>query len=189
MGDPISIVGVVVDLAPRVIKYIVDVKHASRDRQALPTEVINTSGILSMLKHVLDQPDEETTWAKEMMCVDGMKDALAGIEDILQTLSKNLKPKNGHFRNSMGWPFKSKDMEAMLDKIARHKQQMILALQLHAFRDMSMADAQLRGLAIDQQQILSNISILLQQVKVDDSKKALSWLSKFDYKKSTPWRP
>ena len=183
MGDPISIIGVVVDLAPRVIKYIIDVKHASRDRQALLTEVTSTSGILSMLKNVIDQPDGDHTWAREVMTVDGMREALMGVQGLLRTLAEELEPKKGRSRNSVAWPFKSKDVEGMLDKIARYKQQMILALQFKAFRDTSMVDEHLRTLAVGQQKAVVNTDILVQRGEFENTQKILTWLSNYDSKK------
>lgn len=93
MADPISAVGIVLQLTPAIVKFIIDVKNASRERQALLAEIISRGGILSMLKNVLDQPDGADAWAKEILKVDGMQDALRGFQEVLSSLRKELDPK------------------------------------------------------------------------------------------------
>lgn len=183
MGDPISAVGIVLQIAPSVVKFIVDVKNAPRERRALLAEVISTSGILVMLKNVLEQPDGADAWAKEIMKVDGMQEALRGIQDILSSLHKELDPKadrRSRIKDSVAWPFKDKDVEQMLEKMGRFKQQMMLAMQFQAFQDNAMINGQLDALKMGQRRVLASADTILAQNKLESRNKILSWLSRSD---------
>jgi ankyrin repeat protein len=186
MADPFSGVALVVDLAPRVIKYVIDVKDASRDRQALLAEIVGAAGVLSTLKLALDKADGADEWAKEVIKVDGVEDAVAGVLSVLQELKGKLdepEKRSGRIKEALAWPFKSKDVEKMVEKLSRYKQQILMALQLQAFRDTSALNGELKAMKLDQEQILANTTVTLQQSRRERYSKLMAWLSTFDYAK------
>ncbi len=49
--------------------------------------------------------------------MDGIREALPGVQDVLETLSRELEPQNGRFLSAVTWPFKSENIERMLTKL------------------------------------------------------------------------
>lgn len=186
MADPLSAVGLAVQLAPVVVKYVIDVKHASRDRQALLAEVISTTGLLAMLKVALDQPDGADEWAKEMIKVDGIEEAVSGVLTILEEVNEKVgepAKKSGRVKESLAWPFKSKDVEQMVNKLGRHKQRILIALQFQTFRSDSTIKGDLKSLKSDQTKVLANTVVMLEQSRQAKYETVMSWVSQFDYSK------
>lgn len=90
MVDPISIIGLIVDLVPKVTRYIVEFKKGPKERRLLLAEVLSTSGILVLIRDVQVNPNDGENWADEILSIDGMQNVLQELLELLRALAVKL---------------------------------------------------------------------------------------------------
>ena len=124
MADPVSIIGFVVEIVPKVARYLVEVKKGPKERQILLAEVLSTSGILALIRDAPQDRDDDQKWANDVLQVEGMTTILQEMLDLLQLLVPKLQPKRGlsSFKQAVVWPFSQSEVDWVLNKLGRCKQ-------------------------------------------------------------------
>jgi hypothetical protein len=160
MADPVGIIGLITDVVSKVTRYLVEVKKGPTERRFLLAEVFNTSGILALIRDFGRDPNDDQSWAYNVLHLKGMESVLQELLELLQTLAKKLEPKTGFSaaKQNFTWPFSQTDIHTFLDKIGRCKQTIMLAFQIQEGGDTRLMLKrlmlkQLEKLAAEQQQI------------------------------------
>ena len=136
--DPLSIsarIAGLVDLADvvfgRVYKYGKSVKSASKDITALSTQIGALYDILSSLRLLTDQLEndeyESTTKTHHLY---GCYQTLEKIKRLLpgDTAMSSSNPDQHTLKNRLLWPFKSSEIKSLIAEIENHKSALSLAL-------------------------------------------------------------
>jgi hypothetical protein len=76
MVDPISIIGLIVDIVPKVARYILEVKKGPKERRSLLDEILSTSGLLALIRDVRSEPTGDAQWAGNILSVNGIENVL-----------------------------------------------------------------------------------------------------------------
>jgi ankyrin repeat protein len=180
MVDPISIIGLIVDIVPKVARYILEVKKGPKERRSLLDEILSTSGLLALIRDVRSEPTGDAQWAGNILSVNGIENVLQEVLELLQDLDKKLEPKTGisSVKQAITWPFNQADIENYLNRIARCKQNIMLAFHIQERNDTTIIHqdkGQQRISAFAEAQKLQNES---EKEELD-----LEWLSTYDYQK------
>ena len=132
MAEAIGVAGSIIAilrLTGVVVRYLNDVKDASKDCSKLMVEISCTSGILLGLKAVVESLEaEEAAWYTTIRSLDASSGPLNQLSSTLERLSKHLKPLVGLRKagRSLIWPFKKGEIKGILE---RQKTLLTLALQ------------------------------------------------------------
>src|SRR5438046_4016665 len=136
MSDPLSITAgiiAVLQLAQRVIQYIVDAKDASDNRNKILTEITSARSLLFLLKDKANNSKAQwdNTFYENLKALDGPNGALEQFKHALERLASKLRPREGlkKLSKSVTWPFEKSEIRSILDAIERQKYLFILALQ------------------------------------------------------------
>jgi hypothetical protein len=136
--DPLSktaSVIAVLQLSSSVLKYLVDVKDAPRDRNSLIREISFTRGILSTLNESVNNAGvSDKTWSATIRSLEDPDGPLRTLTRTLQQLSTTLQASASatgfqKAANSLQWPYKQKEAEKILRIIERQKSMLLLALE------------------------------------------------------------
>ena len=143
MAEAIGVVASIIailELSDTVIRYLNEVKNASKDCNQFITEISITSGILSSLQKLIDEQTSNdcSQWLPTIHLLVKTKGPLELYQDALKRIEELLEPcvKSNKFGNSLIWPFKQKEAQKLLAQIQRQHQVFILAL----VRDQMLAE-------------------------------------------------
>lgn len=138
MVDPLSVTAsiiAVLQLSSSVLRYLVDVKDASADRQILIREISSTRGILSTLNETVDDARvSDETWSAAIRSLEDPDGPLSVLTTTLTQLATTLKGSASatgikKAANSLRWPFKQSEVEKILRVIECQKSTLSLALE------------------------------------------------------------
>lgn len=140
MADPFSVSASIAGLVTladivfhRIFKYVQAVKGADKEISALSSEVGSLYGILSSLRLVSRQLDEETfdpaTRIHHVHSCTQTLEKLRGILDRDTTFMGQIHG-IGSIKRKMRWPFTSSKVKTLLAEIERHKTTLGLALNV-----------------------------------------------------------
>ncbi|PQE03561.1 ankyrin repeat-containing protein [Rutstroemia sp. NJR-2017a BVV2] len=121
-------------LSSSVLKYLVDVKGAPRDRNSLIREISFTRGILSTLnENVNNAGVYDKTWSATIRLLEDPDGPLCTLTRTLQQLATTLQASASatgfqKAANSLQWPYKQKEAEKILRIIERQKSMLLSAL-------------------------------------------------------------
>ena len=131
MSDPLSAAAsiiTVVQLAATVVRYLKDVRDASKDRNTLLIEISSVTGLLSSLKDLAEVDETYSSLLKTLSVSNG---PLAQFQEAIEKLARDLAPISGprEVGKSFAWPFKKVETKGIIDSIERQKALFSLALQ------------------------------------------------------------
>lgn len=138
MADPLSATAsiiAVLQLSSTVLRYLVDVKDASADRNSLIHEISSTRGILTTLNETVDDARvSDESWSATIRSLEDPNGPLNVLTTTLQSLATTLKgsaPATGIKKavDSLRWPFKQSEVDKILRVIERQKSTLSLALE------------------------------------------------------------
>jgi hypothetical protein len=134
MGDPLSItssIGAILQLTGMVVKYLNDVKDASRDRHTILVEISSINGLLFSLKDLACRAESGETWLATVRSLNVPDGPLERFKWALEQLAARLAPAAGlkNVAKALSWPFQKGEVTTILSTIERQKQLFILALQ------------------------------------------------------------
>ncbi|RMJ21137.1 hypothetical protein PHISP_07993 [Aspergillus sp. HF37] len=122
-------IATLLDLSSKLLRYIMDTKHASDDARRLAVELRSTNKILAMLRDLTQNRSEE-----DLIRVEGTLQALSGtlteLEKPLLRLESRLdSDKAMKWRATLVWPFHEREAREILAVVERQKTSLGLALQ------------------------------------------------------------
>ena len=131
MADPVSIIGLVIDLAPRVIGYISDVVDSSSDQQKLVSELAGATGLLFALQSLIKSGDCALNLRASAQALTGNNGPLFQFESLLKSMEKELQPTSRAKRlgRPFVWHWRKKSLDPILQAIERYKLVFTVALQ------------------------------------------------------------
>jgi hypothetical protein len=111
-----------------VIKYLNDVKDASKERNRILLEISSITGILFSLK---DLAALDVKWLNTVKALAVPNGPLEMFQTALETLVKKLEPAVGvkGIQKTLAWSFERREVKNALAIIERQKTVFILALQ------------------------------------------------------------
>ncbi|KAI4181646.1 MAG: hypothetical protein LQ348_004987 [Seirophora lacunosa] len=132
--DPVSAVASVVALVGvtlKTVKYVNDMKDASKERQDLSKETADLLPMLTGLRNMIENPRRSETsfnGVKGLVSADGPLDRL---REALEQLNKKVKAKRGikKYARVLVWPLEKEECKEVLGKIERVKSLISLALE------------------------------------------------------------
>lgn len=127
-----DIIGIVIAVAPPIIRYIVDLTDGPEERRQLAMEIASAAGILTMFQNLQHQPGGQSTrFSSAIEALSGPNKALSQFADLLERVEKQVKPLSGLKKvKRLTWPFTSSQIKEYLDKIKSIKLDFILALEV-----------------------------------------------------------
>lgn len=138
MGDPLSTAAsviAVVQLSAKVIsqcfEYYQAVKHAKVDVERVTDQVENWNTVAKKLQHLLDGPHGTRLQASQELrgALEGVRFQLGSVHDKL-TPDKTRRVMRKISIRALKWPFDSKEVEKILQDLARYLQPVTTALQI-----------------------------------------------------------
>lgn len=132
MADPLSILSLVIELTPKVIRYVLDIKEGPEERRQLVAEISSASGILSVLQKLQGGPQVGGEWKIVLASLGNSEGPLQSYANLLGSIQAALRPRNGlrQIERNLTWPFRRKDVQGYLARIERYKSLFSLAVQL-----------------------------------------------------------
>lgn len=136
--DPLSVTAsiiAVLQLGSTVLKYLGDVKDATKDCKSIIDEISSTRGILSALNEtVADVTASGETWSATIQALTQPDGPLNVLKTTLQQLAGRLEGQASvtgikKAARSLRWPFKETEVEKFLWIIERQKSTLSLALE------------------------------------------------------------
>ncbi|KAI4094172.1 MAG: hypothetical protein LQ344_002426 [Seirophora lacunosa] len=132
--DPVSTVASVVTLVGvtlKTVKYVNEMKDASKERQNLSKETADLLPMLTGLRNMIEDPRRSKTsfdGVNSLVTADGPLDQLS---EALKQLNKKVKAKRGikNFPRVLVWPLDKEECKEVLGKIERVKSLISLALE------------------------------------------------------------
>jgi hypothetical protein len=125
----------VVDLSARIakccIQYSLEVKDAKADIMRVQTEVDNLEKVVSHVQRLISSPQSAHLTASEKM-LDAVNDCLMQLKTLEEELapSKTRKTMSRLGLRALKWPFKSKNVDKVIQDLERCKGAILLALQV-----------------------------------------------------------
>ena len=134
MGDPLSItasITTVLQLTGVVVKYLIDVQDASKDRHSILVEISGINGLLFSLKDLASRAESGETRLSAVRLLNVPGGPLERFKFTLEQLEKKLAPAAGlsGVARALGWPFQKGEVKSILATVGRLKLLFILALQ------------------------------------------------------------
>ena len=185
MADPLSIIALAVDLTPKIVRYILDVREGSNERRQLIAEISGTGGVLFTLQQLLKDPQLSAERHAASATLGRNGGPLESYVKLLESIGKALQPKNGireAFR-SLTWPFRKEEVYEYLRQIERYKSLFLLALELDQTQLARQMNEDLKIIRDGQDVLAKKTEELLRLRQVEDYEKVLQWISSFDYTK------
>ncbi|KAL8748777.1 MAG: hypothetical protein Q9184_007096 [Pyrenodesmia sp. 2 TL-2023] len=96
--DPVSFVASItalISVTAKTVRYLRDTKNATKERQALSREAADLLQRLHSLKSQIEEPQQAKHWNKNLKLLASQHGALDQLQEALQGLSKQLKPRTG----------------------------------------------------------------------------------------------
>jgi hypothetical protein len=132
--DPVTVLKVINGISDHVVtvvKYLDDVKNASKDQKALLDEILAIPPILTGLQHHAG----DDRWKATMHALSEQNGPFEQLTYELQKMEKKLKAPTGKFAtlaktgNSLVWSFNKDGVKKHLDRIERIKSILVIALE------------------------------------------------------------
>jgi hypothetical protein len=126
----------VIDLSAKIAslcyQYLGAVKEAKKDIERLEAEINSLQEVLGGIRHLLDRPEN----AMRLEVTHKVSSSLDSCREQLEIVQRRLEP--GKTRKTMSrfgvrafkWPFKSKEVDKIIQSLNRHKTTLASALQL-----------------------------------------------------------
>lgn len=132
MAEPLSVaasIAALLDLSSTLLRYIMDMKHASDEARRLAAELSNTNEILTMLRDLTQNRSED-----DLNLVEGTIQAVSGMladlqKPLLRLKSRLDSDKATKWRATLVWPFHEREAREILAAVERQKTSLGLALQ------------------------------------------------------------
>ncbi|MCJ1331727.1 hypothetical protein MMC10_008419 [Thelotrema lepadinum] len=185
MADPISIISLAIELTPKVVRYILEVREGSNERQRLTAEISSISGILSILQQLPLDPQSNGDWHAALATLGGAEGPLVNYADLLRSIERSLEPKNG-FRQglrNLHWPYRREEVLGYLRQIERYKSLFLLALELDQAQLSRQVHDDLNILKTGVEDLTKKTEELLRLRQGEHYEKILQWISNFDFDK------
>lgn len=127
-----DVVGIVIAVAPAIIKYIVDLTDGPEERRQLAMEIASAAGILTMFQNLQNQPGGHSTrFSSAIEAPSGPNKALSQFAELLERIKEKVQPLSGLKKvKRLTWPFTSSQIKEYLEKIKSIKLDFILALEV-----------------------------------------------------------
>ncbi|KAJ6111824.1 hypothetical protein N7523_007885 [Penicillium sp. IBT 18751x] len=182
MADPISIVGLIMDVSTIIsslINYAKAVQSAKSEIRQLSEELFALKGILEHLSKVAprDEPKLEQTELPDSFDQDVLMRVLETTNEFLESLLADLetpKTKFKRLKQKMQWPFTQEDTNEHLAKLERVKSWLILVLTAdHVSVDRAM-NSEISSLA---RSLKEDLSIRHQERNEMANKALFEWIA------------
>ena len=131
----------VAQLCEKVIQYIKTVHGAKHEKQRLRSQVRNCSNLLLQLQDDVEDSDEAEEWAKTLELLSA---PLARLQEALSLAAVALSARDS-ISEKLGWPFKEKDVEKLIEAIKGEMAMVSLALDRNATRLLLTINARSRN--------------------------------------------
>lgn len=133
--DPLSItasIAALLKLSTEILKYLNDVKDASKDSTHCVMEVTNLYSILFQLKSRLGERGQNQQWYTAVRALTVVNGPLDQFKEALEMLQRKLT-KGGRLKQAgeaLVWSFKKEEVASILGRMERLKTLIGFALQL-----------------------------------------------------------
>jgi hypothetical protein len=132
--DPISLAASIVQLigaTTKVIKYLNDVKDASKDRETLAREGCSLLTLFTDLRYRVEEAESTSDWFAVIRSLGGEGGPLDEFKKTMEELARKLKPEAGikKFGKALIWALDRNEINNILSRIERLKSLVNLALQ------------------------------------------------------------
>ncbi|KAL9032261.1 MAG: hypothetical protein Q9180_006603 [Flavoplaca navasiana] len=171
-----------VDLTAKTIKYLNSVKHASEERTRLLREASSLLPLLLSLQTQVDLASGPESWSQNLRTLNVDKGPLDQLQNALEHLTKNLKPKKGvkDITRAFLWTFEKDVSLEVFTTIERVKSSISLALE-----EAIKADTATIGVLNEQVSGLSqNVDDLSLKQDLQERREILAWLSPLNFFKT-----
>ncbi|KAI0804240.1 hypothetical protein GGR55DRAFT_659124 [Xylaria sp. FL0064] len=151
----------VAELSAKIIsqclQYSRAVKHAKDDVERVTKEVRNWEAVMKEIKDLLDSPQGTRLRTSQKLCdaLEGGRSRLEGLLDKL-TPGKTRQTMTRFGFRALKWPFDSKEVERILQDLARYMQPITTALQLDQTVAIFAIDNNLAS--VDQKAVLGRLA-------------------------------
>jgi hypothetical protein len=129
VGEAASIIGIL-QLTATVVKYLNDVKGASKDCTRILVEISSLYRLLSNLQELVDAAESKESWSPTVRSLGVPNGPLVQYESTLESLKTYLKPVFGWRKagRALIWRFEKSKIINILQRIERQKAQFILTI-------------------------------------------------------------
>lgn len=130
LGVAANVVGIL-QLTVAVIKYLNEVKGASKDGSRILIEISSLYGLLLSLKELVDRADSGESWTTTVKTLGEPNGPLAQFKSTSERLETHLEPVAGWRKagRALTWPLQKGEVSDILHTIERQKALFILAIQ------------------------------------------------------------
>ena len=131
VASVVTLIELAAKIGSACVQYLRAAKDAANDISRLQKEVKSLQDLLEQVKQLVDNPK-----ATRLAACQAMKDGIEVCKSELQGLNQKLSPSKTRRLMSrvngqvLKWPFKSAEVDRLLDHLERCKQSMTLALQV-----------------------------------------------------------
>ena len=138
MADPLSVgasIIAVLQLTATVYQYLSSVPDASNERTRVRDGLASACTPLYMLRDRFDEANRDPSWNSSLRALGGSDGPLTQFQKLLEQLASKLHPRNHRFgrlneaRQTLMWPFRTAEVQALLRSIENYKSLFQLALQ------------------------------------------------------------
>ncbi|KAL9040072.1 MAG: hypothetical protein Q9214_004628, partial [Letrouitia sp. 1 TL-2023] len=138
MAEAVSLISSIIaiqKLTGTVIGYLNEVSGAVEERQRILAEIVDTTGLLYMLKDTEEQAKQHDLSTAALASLSGPDGALQKFREALENLACKLRPASGLRKASKAliWPFQKSEIRDILNRMERQKSSFALALQSDHF--------------------------------------------------------
>jgi hypothetical protein len=133
--DPLSVTAsiiAVLQLSNKVLRYLYDVKDASRDRTQCTVEILNLCSLLYKLRDHAEEADATQPWYTAVYGIAAQNGPLDQFKQALETLQAKMTD-GGRLKKvgeALLWNFKKEETAGILARIERLKTLVEVALQM-----------------------------------------------------------
>jgi hypothetical protein len=134
LGEAANVIAVIelsAKVASACLEYSHAVKHAAKDIDQLQREVKSLQALLQNVEQLLDGPNGARLSASLGLSkeIDGCRSELTALDQRLNS-SKSRKAMSRVGIRALKWPFESKAVYEIIDRLERRKQSVSLALHI-----------------------------------------------------------
>ena len=136
MADPLSLTAsiiAVIDLTSKVVKYLNDVKNASKERAKCAIEAAYLQSLLLNLRFRIEEESSSELWLTTVKSLSSENGPLDEYKQALKELERKLEPEDNALKRAataLAWKFSKEEIENILSKMERLKSLIQIALQM-----------------------------------------------------------
>ena len=136
MIDPLSVtasITAIIDLTAKVLRYLNDVKHASKERAQCAVEVAYLQSLLLNLRFRIEEEPSSGLWLTTVQSLARENGPLDQYKQTLEELERRLDAKDSGLKGAAAtlvWKFSKEEIQNVLSKIERLKSLIQIALQM-----------------------------------------------------------